>query len=1313
MNDDDDESDSDDLDGFLVGEHNDDIEDEEYDPNTDRTLAKKQRTKVPAKNKRKLRSSRNQRNNRVRESALKSSGIYGDEEEDITSNDEDDIPISANMMRRKQSKQKRPVQPMSFSNGHSNGYSQRKRGRNTNDDRQLPNRKRAKASPSSKSTGSSSVATDLSEHLKDLFNGKISRSNRSNGLTHKNKAGTTAPDGTVIPTSKLPSNYKRTVSRGGGSSKLSKLRKNHKNSMLAANIAAKENTFSVRKNDRSKSGHFRKRNGGAIILGMNNRPLGKIPKIPKQARPPTVSNVVPPLPTKPTPKGPVHKPLKQKMPVKRMDNTLFKQQHKRNHNSNGYNHSNSNMHHNGRANYRGNRVQSKSERRDCQLEFIGKILKWTPLSVESALGDVEADLVPICDSYDSAMEYKKLFAPFLFEEVRASIAQRLEEKQRSRLIRRQRQDPSKNQWKKHERRDETWYDVVRVANYGYNPTANVTTLTFHAIDQHMRLNKTYYSNQLVILVQDCNLTQSKGSNIVRIKDIMKYGIFGIVGHSHDRDPFVVHIDAQSTAFRNEGTLVGMIFIDSLTSSFREFQCLSTMPDNDWAPKIIKPRNITPIDDMTLTEIRDRQLPQWMRSKLNEGQQNAVAAALVKELNVTLIKGPPGTGKTTTIVSLINAALLGLGFLEKTQRPKILVCAPSNAAIDVVLERSLKNMKSKSGDNKLNVKMVRIGSGTTNATAKKIHIDALLDPRHKLNRLEKELAEVEVDKSNVTKQWKDLNRICRGGGGNEQEKNKMKHLADKLKRIQNRKNALRKDLENERKSDSNSRGHRVDKTELIRDHDVVFGTLSAAALSFMNRVHFDLLIIDEATQSKEISTLIPFQLNIRSIVLVGDEKQLPATVISKSCADFGFAKSFFERCLDNKVEPYLLSVQYRMHTEIQHWPNATFYDSKLVDGPNIARDIIPRMAAQQRDPRLSPYAFFDLVKSRSQEEQTEGKSFRNLAELDFILRLLDYMSKRFYQNPKHFKSVGIVTPYSGQVAYFKKHIAQHRNKALHSVVVNTVESFQGNEKDIIIFSCVRSQKEPERATKERAIQNLGFITDTRRLNVALTRARLCCFIVGNSLTLRADKTWKALMHDAHLRGRVFTVDSDHKVWLSRRSEQLTSSLHDERLKLGTIPTTTPGGPDHHRQSNGHHQSNGDDRKVEIASASNVIPVPMDLDGDSSSSSCDRSKFDRPKSSSISCHSSASSSKSSSRSRSRSRDDGHHHKRSHHRNPRDRNSRSRHKRDRSRDRGMDVDRQYGRNQGHRRSGHHYKTSDAEIAKMLNLPPPPTDPRLRRQK
>jgi len=198
--------------------------------------------------------------------------------------------------------------------------------------------------------------------------------------------------------------------------------------------------------------------------------------------------------------------------------------------------------------------------------------------------------------------------------------------------------------------------------------------------------------------------------------------------------------------------------------------------------------------------------------------------------------------------------------------------------------------------------------------------------------------------------------------------------------------------------------------------------------------------------------------------------------------------------------------------------------------------------------MGPYVFFDVYQGK--EVKTSNKSFKNDAEHDFILRLLDYMSIKFYgrcsdreRRKKWDGNVGIVTPYSGQVQEFKRHLSKHRNELLRSVFVDTVESFQGQEKDIIIFSCVRSQRAAADDIKK---ANLGFLVDTRRLNVALTRAKLCCVIVGNSQTLRSHKIWKQLINDAHNRGRIHLVDDqNHKRYLNRPSSEFVSTLDKQR------------------------------------------------------------------------------------------------------------------------------------------------------------------------
>ena len=166
------------------------------------------------------------------------------------------------------------------------------------------------------------------------------------------------------------------------------------------------------------------------------------------------------------------------------------------------------------------------------------------------------------------------------------------------------------------------------------------------------------------------------------------------------------------------------------------------------------------------------------------------------------------------------------------------------------------------------------------------------------------------------------------------------------------------------------------------------------------------------------------------------------------------------------------MQYRRHSEIRLWPSRKFYDSKLIDGPNIKSYVIPQCSLREKDLRLASYSFFDLPHG---EESVVGASFRDMAEGDFILRLLDRVSKVFYRKNgldgrnyegekgsklqliRFEKQCGIITGYSGQVEWFKKSLKKHGNSSLHNIRVQSIDGWQGQERDIVIFSCVRAQK----------------------------------------------------------------------------------------------------------------------------------------------------------------------------------------------------------------------------------------------------------------
>ena len=249
---------------------------------------------------------------------------------------------------------------------------------------------------------------------------------------------------------------------------------------------------------------------------------------------------------------------------------------------------------------------------------------------------------------------------------------------------------------------------------------------------------------------------------------------------------------------------------------------------------------------------------------------------------------------------------------------------------------------------------------------------------------------------------------------------------------------------------------------------------------MRNIQVTSLIVDEAAQATEADTIIPLQHNPRKCLLVGDTNQLPAVVKSELAKANNYDWSMMHRLQVEAGFPHqMLNIQYRMDPLIRSWPSKEFYDDKLEDSADIAKReglSLPR--------QIYPYAFVD-VKGK---ETTLYNSKRNDEEADLVIKLLAYLQREgFALN----KDVGIITFYSGQVETINRKLSDAR---LDDIKAQTVDGFQGDEKEIIIISFVRANKG----------NNVGFLNDFRRLNVAVTRARRALIMVGDSQTLAADE-----------------------------------------------------------------------------------------------------------------------------------------------------------------------------------------------------------------
>jgi superfamily I DNA and/or RNA helicase len=289
--------------------------------------------------------------------------------------------------------------------------------------------------------------------------------------------------------------------------------------------------------------------------------------------------------------------------------------------------------------------------------------------------------------------------------------------------------------------------------------------------------------------------------------------------------------------------------------------------------------------------------------------------------------------------------------------------------------------------------------------------------------------------------------------------------------------------------------------LISEAKLIFCTLVSSGKQCLmdNLDAIEHLIVDEAAQSHVAEFLIPLHIEPRYCLLVGDPKQLPATTLSKKNKK---ASSLMHKIMNNQRNPFfMLTEQYRMHPEIRQWPSAMYYENKLTDGENIALRTTS-IPISVRD-WCMPLAFYDLPQARENRYKT---SFVNDVEARLIKKMVD----KLIEEKVAPSSIGVITFYSGQVETLERLLGTGNN----SPKVSTVDGFQGSEKDIIIISFVRANRQA----------HTGFLKDFRRLNVAITRAKHSLLMVGNSYTLENSDSYdlKGLIND--IKTRQFLFDS---------------------------------------------------------------------------------------------------------------------------------------------------------------------------------------------
>ncbi len=432
------------------------------------------------------------------------------------------------------------------------------------------------------------------------------------------------------------------------------------------------------------------------------------------------------------------------------------------------------------------------------------------------------------------------------------------------------------------------------------------------------------------------------------------------------------------------------------------------------------------------------------SELNDSQNLALSNVLNAK-DVAIIHGPPGTGKTTTLIQSIIQTL--------KRETQILVCAPSNAAVDLIVE--------KLGEYKVDV--VRIGhpARVTNEILSKT-----LDAKITSHKQYKELKSL---RKSADEYRKLAHKYKRNFGPEEREQRRL--LFSEAKRFKAEANLLSDYI----------------KEDIIGKTRVVATTLVGANNQSIKNLHFSTVFIDEAAQGLEPATWLPIIKSDR-VILAGDHCQLPPTIKSFEAAKNGLSTTLFEKTiLNNKVDTMLVE-QYRMNSQIMGFSNRFFYKNELIANKNVADWLIL--------PEDLPVEFIDTAGTGYFEQtNSESKSSFNTEEMNLLFKhLAQYLESIDTLNMlDNIDKIGIISPYKAQVSLMQESFEDRKpvdDTIAKKISINTIDSFQGQERDIIYISLVRSNEKSE----------IGFLSDVRRMNVAMTRARKKLVIIGDSATI---------------------------------------------------------------------------------------------------------------------------------------------------------------------------------------------------------------------
>lgn len=598
-------------------------------------------------------------------------------------------------------------------------------------------------------------------------------------------------------------------------------------------------------------------------------------------------------------------------------------------------------------------------------------------------------------------------------------------------------------------------------------------------------HRSYANNDLILISSDKYLLSKVKcidfENYVKYKSFFDSALLGCLNMERGEQRILILLrDHSKIAGIDFKTEMFSRLVTNLSTPIREFDSIQRINSN--FPLL----NQTFLEKSTnLMKSNSKDLPSTesgiplnsLQSRIVNHIADSCCDLQKKPYNIALVQGPPGTGKTQTILAIISK------ILGRRKGSRILVCAPSNNAIDelavrmfrhFVINKHLPLIKDKEiirySANEIPTYADTYQFNEDKNLLKSVYIDTLLKKKNskQINEIKGKIKTLELQ-YNIA---------------NSRERQQIKSHIDILK---NRISSLGK--------------YQTWEAELgiIESAKVVCTTLNLSGHLKLCTVKFDYVIVDECSQSIEPSCLIALEKS-KNIVLLGDHMQLPPTVFNGLSLKTNFNRSIFERLLLFKnragLNIFFLNMQYRMDTSILNFISGTFYDG------NIHSFTSKNELTQHFKQSLTFLNYHQSISLGNEQER--NFSFVNPKEVEIVMKLTELIIEIVKQIGLELR-IGVISFYKAQVLLIEETIAS--NKKYKDMIsnanfeVNTVDSFQGKEKDIVIISCVRSNNEG----------SIGFLSESKRLNVAVSRSKKLCIVLGDYGTIEQSNNhfWKCL------------------------------------------------------------------------------------------------------------------------------------------------------------------------------------------------------------